>query len=144
MYVCVCLSCLSVCVHVHVCGVCACACVRVCVCACVCVCMFVCVYVSDTDLRYYYWWGASGCRGSCIHEDGGEKMVTGGTVGFCVEVGGVVTCVALAENYGLIHDALANEVMFFNLQFIYYNLPFNNTMYTVLYCTYCVLIQRHK
>ena len=39
-------------------------------------------------------------------------MVTGGTVGFFVEVGGVIICVALAENYGLIHGALANEVVF--------------------------------
>ena len=68
--------------------------------------------MSDTDLRYYYWWGASGCRGSCIHEDGGEEMVIGVTVGFCVEVGGVIICVVLAENYGLIHDALENEGMF--------------------------------
>ena len=74
----------------------------------VCVCMCVCIYVSDTDLRYYYWWGLAAVGA----EDGGEEMVTGGTVGFCVEVGGVIICVALAENYGLIYDALANEVMF--------------------------------
>ena len=64
------------------------------------------------DLRYYYWWGASGCRGSGIHEDGGKEMVAGGTVSFRVEVGRVIVCVALAEDYGLVHDALADEVMF--------------------------------
>ena len=56
--------------------------------------------------------GVSGCRGSGLHEDGGKEGVAGGAVGFRVEVGGVIVCVALAENYGLIHDALANEVMF--------------------------------
>ena len=101
----VCLSvCLFVClfVYVHVCCV---WCVSVCVCVCVYVCVYVfmclCVYVSDTDLRYYYCCRASGYRGFCIHEDGGEEMMTGGTVGFCVEVGRVIICVALAENYGL-------------------------------------------
>ena len=39
-------------------------------------------------------------------------MVTGGTVSFGVEVGRVIVCVALAEDYGLVHDALADEVMF--------------------------------
>ena len=92
--VCMCVACvcLSVCLSVVFDCVCTCVwCVSVCVC--------VCVYVSDTDLRYYYWWGAIGYRGSCIYEDRGEEMVTGGTVGFCVEVGGVIICVALAENY---------------------------------------------
>ena len=71
--------------------------------------MCMCVRYGSTLLLLV---GASGCWGSGIHEDGGEEMVTGGTVGFCVEVGGVIICVALAENYGLIHDALANKVMF--------------------------------
>ena len=56
--------------------------------------------------------GASGCRGCGIHEDGGKEMVTGGTVSFGVEVGRVIVCVALAEDYGLVHDALADEMMF--------------------------------
>ena len=56
--------------------------------------------------------GVSGCQGSGIHEDGGKEIVAGGTVSFRVEVGRVIVCVALEKNYGLIHDALANEVMF--------------------------------
>ena len=50
--------------------------------------------------------GVSSCRGSGIHEDGGKEMVAGGTVSFRVEVGRVIVCVALAEDYGLVHDAL--------------------------------------